>query len=299
MCSSSSNRPVVVYDGAVTRADLDLWESELEILLARIGPLFYRRESKKHAEQYVRGLLSPVERKNGWTIAEYVGELEPKALQRFLNLSPWDADAVLDLNREYAMGQLADPGGILIADPTGFAKKGTKSVGVQRQYSGTLGRIDNCQIATFLAYVTGGRDRVLLDRRLYLPEKSWMADPARCAEAGVPPEVVFQTRPEQVREMIESARAWGCRSPGSPRMRSSARTPVYATILKPTGFRMSWPSRRTRNSPTPRETQSSSTPSPNGYVRMHGNAAPAGSDRRDTESMTGHCPTRPNATIST
>jgi len=160
MNSSSSSRPVVVYDGAVTRADLDVWESELESLLARIGPLFYRTESKKHAEQYVRGLLSPIERKNGWTIAEYVGELEPKALQRFLNLSPWDADAVLDLNREYAMEHLADPGGILVADPTGFAKKGTKSVGVQRQYSGTLGRIDNCQIATFLAYVTPGRDRV-------------------------------------------------------------------------------------------------------------------------------------------
>jgi SRSO17 transposase len=198
-----------VYDGAVTRADLDVWESELESLLARIGPLFYRTESKKHAEQYVRGLLSPIERKNGWTIAEYVGELEPKALQRFLNLSPWDADAVLDLNREYAMEHLADPGGILVADPTGFAKKGTKSVGVQRQYSGTLGRIDNCQIATFLAYVTPGRDRVLLDRRLYMPKKSWMADPARCAEAGVPPDLAFQTRPEQVREMIESARAAG------------------------------------------------------------------------------------------
>jgi SRSO17 transposase len=209
MNSSSSSRPVVVYDGAVTRADVDVWESELESLLDRIGPLFYRSESRKHAEQYVRGLLSPIERKNGWTIAEYAGELEPKALQRFLNLSPWDADAVLALNREYAMEQLADPGGILIADPTGFAKKGTKSVGVQRQYSGTLGRIDNCQIATFLAYVTGGRDRVLLDRRLYLPEKSWMADPARCAEAGVPPEMAFQTRPEQVKEMIESARAVG------------------------------------------------------------------------------------------
>ena len=82
------------------------------------------------------------------------------------------------------MEQLADPGGILIADPTGFAKKGTKSVGVARQYSGTLGRIDNCQIATFLAYVTGGRDRVLLDRRLYLPEKSWLADPAAARRPG-------------------------------------------------------------------------------------------------------------------
>lgn len=193
-----------MYDGAVTRADVDVWESELEGLLGRLRPLFYRRESKKHAGQYLRGLLSPIERKNGWTIAERVGEWEPKALQRLVNLSPWDADAVLGLNREYAMEHLADPGGILVADPTGFAKKGTKSVGVQRQYSGTLGRVDNCQIATFLAYVTPGRDRVLLDRRLYLPQESWVADPARCAQAGVPPEVVFKTRPQQVREMIES-----------------------------------------------------------------------------------------------
>src|SRR5204862_3503618 len=86
-------------------------------------------------------------------------------------------------------------GAILVADPTGFAKKGTKSVGVQRQYSGTLGRIDNCQIATFLAYVTPHRDRVLIDRRLYLPEKSWLADPDRCAQAGVPPDLAFATRP--------------------------------------------------------------------------------------------------------
>jgi SRSO17 transposase len=204
MNSVSASCPAVVYDGAVTRADVDRWESELEGLLARIRPLFYRTESKKHAEQYFRGLLSPIERKNGWTIAEHVGELEPKAMQRLLNLSPWDADALLDLNREYAMEQLADADGILVADPTGFAKKGTKSVGVQRQYSGTLGRIDNCQIATFLAYVTPKRDRVLIDRRLYLPEKSWLADPVRCAEAGVPSDQVFTTRPQQVREMIEA-----------------------------------------------------------------------------------------------
>jgi SRSO17 transposase len=198
-----------VYDGVVVRVDLDVWEFELESLFARMRPLFYRMESRRHAEQYVRGLLAPLERKNGWTIAEHVGEPEPKALQRFLNLSPWDADALLDLNRQYAMEHLADPGAILVADPTGFPKKGTKSVGVQRQYSGTLGRIDNCQIATFLGYVTPDRDRVLVDRRLYLPKESWLADPARCASAGVPPEVVFATRPAQVIEMIRAARAAG------------------------------------------------------------------------------------------
>jgi SRSO17 transposase len=198
-----------VYDDAVSLEDMDRWESELVGLLARIRPLFYRTESKKHAEQYVRGLLSSLERKNGWTIAEHGGELEPAPLQRFLNLSPWDADALVEHNREYAMEHLADPAGILVADPTGFAKKGTKSVGVQRQYSGTLGRIDHCQIATFLCYVTPNRDRVLVDRRLYLPDKSWMTDPARCAAAGVPADLAFATRPEQVIEMIRAAHAAG------------------------------------------------------------------------------------------
>lgn len=196
-----------VYDGAVTRADLDAWNDGLEELLARMAPIFYRTESRRHAEQYLRGLLSPLQRKNGWTIAEHVGEAEPKALQRFLNISPWDGEQLLILNRDYVMDHLASPNAILVADPTGFAKKGTKSVGVQRQYSGTLGRIDNCQIATFLAYVTPDRDRVLIDRRLYLPEKSWLADRARCDEAGVPADTVFRTRPEQVIEMIEVARA--------------------------------------------------------------------------------------------
>jgi SRSO17 transposase len=207
MNSVPAARPTVAYDDAATFADLKLWESELQELFTRLHPIFRRTESRKHAEHYIRGLLSPLGRKNGWTISEYVGYAEPKALQRFLNLSPWDADELLALNREYAMEHLNDPGGILVADPTGFAKKGTKSVGVQRQYSGTLGRIDNCQIATFLAYVTPGRDRVLIDRRLYMPEQSWMADQVRTAEAGVPPELTFQTRPQQVQEMIETARA--------------------------------------------------------------------------------------------
>ncbi len=202
-----ASHSLVVYDGAVTRVDLDTWESDLESLLARVHPLFYRTESRTHAERYLRGLLSSLQRKNGWTIAEHAGEPEPKALQRLLNLSPWDADALLDLNREYAMEHLAHPGGILVADPTGFAKKGTRSVGVQRQYSSTLGRIDNCQIATFLCYVTPGRDRVLIDRRLYMPETSWLADPGRCAEAGVPPDLAFATRPAQVIEMIQATRA--------------------------------------------------------------------------------------------
>lgn len=207
MGTDSASCATVVYDGVVEPADLDEWERELSGVTARIAPLFYRRESKVHAEHYLRGLLSPLARKNGWTISEYAGEHEPKALQRLLNLSPWETDSLRTVNREYAMENLADPAAILVADPTGFAKKGRKSVGVQRQYSGTLGRVDNCQIATFLAYVTPRRDRVLIDCRLYLPENTWVADPERCAEAGVPADLGFMTRPQQVREMIESARA--------------------------------------------------------------------------------------------
>jgi len=205
MTLSRTTETVVVYDGAVEPEDLVAWNSDLDGLFGRMRGLFYRTESRRHAEQYVRGLLAPLQRKNGWTMAEYVGELEPKALQRFLNLSPWNVDELLVLNRDYAMESLASPDAIMVADPTGFPKKGTKSVGVQRQYSGTMGRVDNCQIATFLAYVTPGRDRVLLDRRLYLPEQSWLGDPDRCAEAGVPEDISFRTRPQQVIDMIDSA----------------------------------------------------------------------------------------------
>lgn len=207
MTTLSVDQFATEYDGAVLPADLDTWDQQLSALTARIRPIFYRTESKLHAEQYLRGLLSPLARKNGWTIAEHVGEAEPKTLQRLLNLSPWDADELKVINHEYAMEHLADPGSILVADPTGFAKKGRKSVGVQRQYSGTLGRVDNCQIATFLAYVTPRRERVLIDHRLYLPEQSWLADPDRCREARVPAEVTFKTRPQQVQDMIEAARA--------------------------------------------------------------------------------------------
>lgn len=130
-----------------------------------------------HAEHYLRGLLAPLERKNGWTISRHTGEHEPKALQRFLNLTPWDEDWLRDANLKYAIEHFSDPRGTLIADPTGFAKKGKKSAGVQRQYSGTLGKVDNCRIGTFLAYADTHGNRVLVDRELYIPEKSWWENP--------------------------------------------------------------------------------------------------------------------------
>jgi SRSO17 transposase len=196
-------------EGAVTEDDLEAWDGELRKLIGRISPLFYRPESRQHAEQYVRGLLAPLDRKNAWTIAEKVGEKNPVALQRFLNLTPWKADALRDIVVQYVTEAFGDPGGVLIADPTGFAKKGRKSAGVQRQYSGSLGRTDNCQIGTFLAYADTRGNRVLVDRELYIPEKSWCNDPARRAEAGIPEDLTFQTRPQQVKTMIGRVREAG------------------------------------------------------------------------------------------
>jgi SRSO17 transposase len=206
---SAAERQLLDADGAVTREDLRAWEEEFGRVVERIRPLFYRTESRAHAERYLRGLLALLERKNGWTIAEHAGEKEPKALQRFLNLTPWDAGELRDIVVEYVMEHFADPRGVLIADPTGFAKKGKKSAGVQRQYSGTLGRIDNCQIGTFLSYANTRGDRVLIDRELYIPQESWFGDRARCAEAGIPGEAEFATRPQQVQAMIGRARAAG------------------------------------------------------------------------------------------
>jgi SRSO17 transposase len=200
-CCDDDDR--VVDDEDVSCADLEQWSAEFDHLINRVGSLFVHAKSRLHARQYLSGLLAPIERKNGWTIAQHVGEKEPKALQRFLNLANWDADRLRDLNRDYVIENLADPDGILIADPTGFAKKGKKSAGVQRQYSGTLGRVDNCQIGTFLAYVNSAGDRVLLDRELYIPQKSWFGDPRRCAEAAIPEELTFATRPQQVVAMLK------------------------------------------------------------------------------------------------
>ena len=138
-------------------------------------------------------------------MAEFTGLRGPKALQRFLNLTQWDSDKLRDITRGYAMENFSDSRGVLIADPTGFAKKGRKSAGVQRQYSGTLGRIDNCQIGTFLAYANTSGDRVLIDRELYIPEESWFGDPDRCAEAGMPEDLTFKTRPKQAEAMIQRA----------------------------------------------------------------------------------------------
>src|ERR687884_1263257 len=147
------------------------WGRGLGALHARIGARFRRAEPRRRALAYLRGLTSPVERKNGWQLAEQAGERTPDGMQRLLATADWDADAVRDDLRAYVVEHLGDPAAVLVIDETGFVKKGTKSVGVQRQYSGTAGRIETCQIGVFLGYASR-HGHVLIDRALYLPE-SW------------------------------------------------------------------------------------------------------------------------------
>jgi SRSO17 transposase len=179
------------------------WAEDLEQLLARLGPRFGRVEVRRRAGAYLRGLLAPVERKNGWQLAEAAGDARPDGMQDFLARMRWDADAVRDDLRSYVLEHLGDAAAVLVLDETGFVKKGTKSAGVQRQYSGTAGRIENCQIGVFLAYASR-HGRALIDRALYLPE-SWAGDAARREEAGVPAEVAFATKPKLGRAMLERA----------------------------------------------------------------------------------------------
>jgi SRSO17 transposase len=172
-----------------------------------IGPRFARSEPREHAGEYLRGLLSGVERKNSWTISEQAGAGTPDGMQRLLSTTDWDADAVRDDLRGYVVTHLGDPAGVMIIDETGFLKKGNRSAGVGRQYSGTAGRIENCQVGVFLTYATG-KGRTFLDRELYLP-KAWTDDPERCAQAGIPGGREFMTKPELAVVMLRRAHAAG------------------------------------------------------------------------------------------
>ena len=179
------------------------WPERFEELAGRVAPRFGRKDLRRRAEAYIQGLLGRVERKNSWQLAEAAGDATPHGVQRLLGRASWDADAVRDDLRTYVVDRLGEPDGVLIVDETGFLKKGAKSVGVQRQYSGTAGRVENCQVGVFLAY-RSGRGAAFLDRALYLP-KSWADDAARRREAGVPEDVAFATKPEQARAMLRRA----------------------------------------------------------------------------------------------
>jgi SRSO17 transposase len=187
----------------VTVAEVEDWAVGLEKVLERIGPRFARSEPRARAGVYLRGLLSAAERKNGWTLAEQAGDRSPDAMQRLLNHADWNADAVRDDLRDYVVEHLGDERAVLVVDETGFLKKGVKSAGVARQYSGTAGRIENCQVGVFLAYATPA-GRTFIDRELYLP-KAWIADPDRCAAAGIGRDVEFSTKPELALALLTRA----------------------------------------------------------------------------------------------
>jgi SRSO17 transposase len=184
-------------------AEVEGWAAEFERLCERIGPRFARPEVRRRAAGFLRGLLGGVERKNGWQLAEHASEMTPDGMQRLLTITRWDADALRDEVRGYVVERLGEPGGILVVDETGFLKKGGKSAGVQRQYSGTAGRIENCQIGVFLAYASP-KGRALVDRELYLP-KEWATDLDRRAEAHVPAKVGFYTKPQLAQQMLARA----------------------------------------------------------------------------------------------
>lgn len=175
----------------------------LEGLHQRIAQRFVRSEVRDTSLHYMEALISQVDRKNCWQIAEEAGDETPDGMQRLLRKARWDADEVRDDLRNHVVEYLAEPDGVLIIDETGFIKKGDKSVGVQRQYSGTAGKIDNCQIGVFLAYFTS-KGKAFIDRELYLPEV-WTEDKARCKEAGVPPKIEFTTKPQLAKKMLKRA----------------------------------------------------------------------------------------------
>ncbi|MFJ2193922.1 IS701 family transposase [Kitasatospora sp. NPDC087861] len=182
---------------------VESWAEGIAGFHARFAHRFGRSEPRERALDYLAGLLAPLERKNGWTLAEQVGQLRPDGVQRLLNLSEWDEDAVRDDVRDFVVETIGAKDGILIGDDTGFLKKGTRSAGVQRQYTGTAGRTENCQIGTFLAYASS-KGRALIDRELYLPV-SWTDDRDRCRAAGIGDEVPFATKNEHLKWMLQRA----------------------------------------------------------------------------------------------
>jgi len=224
-----------------SRSKAEDWAEELEAVAGRIAPRFGRAEPRRRALAYLQGLLAPLERKNGWHLAEAAGDHTPDGMQEFLARVHWDADALRDDLRAYVVEHLGDDDAVLVLDETGFLKKGTKSAGVHRQYSGTAGRIENCQIGVFLGYASR-HGRALIDRALYLPQ-TWTKDRPRCRDAGIPDEVAFATKPQIARAMLEraflSARSWPtCPMPGwqvtafteqTPPCAARSRQPARAT----------------------------------------------------------------------
>jgi SRSO17 transposase len=183
--------------------ELDQWSTDFEDFQARFAPFFARSEPREAARRYLRGLLAPVQRKNCWQMAEAVGEKDPQQMQRLLYSARWGEEGARDELQCFVVEQFGDEEGIGVVDETGFLKKGSKSVGVKRQYTGTAGKVENSQVGVFLTYFAPG-GRTFLDRRLYLPQE-WCEDEGRRREAQVPHDVSFKTKPELAVEMLEHA----------------------------------------------------------------------------------------------
>lgn len=208
--------------------DAARWQEAFECLLGRIAGRFKRVEPRRRVRRLVLGLLSDLPRKNCWTIAEWAGEATPDGMQHLLGRAKWDADAVRDDVRGYVVEHLHDDQAVLVVDETGDVKKGTGTVGVQRQYTGTAGRIENAQVAVYLVYA-GRRGHAAVDRELYVP-RSWTSDPDRCLAAGLAEETAFATKPELAERMVARFLDAGHRAPwvagdevygGNPKLRTA------------------------------------------------------------------------------
>jgi SRSO17 transposase len=177
------------------------WAQALTRLPTRIAPHFARPEPRRRALAYLQGILSSLERKNGWQLAEHAREANPYAMQRLLSQAVWEADLVRDDLREYVLEQLGHESAILVIDESSFPKRGKKSAGVQVHYCGTTGHVENCQVGVDLSYVTAN-GHTLIDRELSLP-LDWIEDRERCQAASIPETVRFQTKPELAVHMLE------------------------------------------------------------------------------------------------
>jgi SRSO17 transposase len=193
--------------GVAIEQMLELWCVELRQVKAHLKSLFAHPSVATSAAAFLDGLLGPERRKTGWMRAEAAGDSGPWRQQAVLGRSYWDADALRDMVREYALEMLAAPGAVLVIDETGFLKQGLRSCGVGRQYTGSAGKITNCQIGVFAAYVST-KGCAFIDRQLYLP-KDWTDKPERRAAAQVPDSIRFVTKPEIAAQMIERAIAAG------------------------------------------------------------------------------------------
>ncbi|MEE6271632.1 IS701 family transposase [Streptomyces diastatochromogenes] len=201
------DRPHLIAVVLITQGDVrpDVWASELEEALLRVGHRFGRADPRRRMRAYVHGLLAPVGRKSSWQLAEHAAHGTPHGLQNLLNRARWDAAGVRDDVQAYVTEQLGEDDGVLVIDETGFLKQRETSAGAQRQYSGTVGRAKNCQVAVFAACASS-RGRTLVDREVYLP-KSWTSDRERCQAAKVPVGRGFATKAELARVLVARARS--------------------------------------------------------------------------------------------